>query len=90
MVGFERKKDILVQSFHAVNWISGRLVRACHSSTACASRWRIIEALQQSLKGTAAEGRVSRADLIALAGAHAVAMTGGPAIDVGIDRKSVV
>jgi len=49
--------------------------------------WRIIEALQQSLKGTAAEGRVSRADLIALAGAHAVAMTGGPAIDVGIGRK---
>ena len=36
------------------------------------------------LKGTPAEGRVSYADLIALGGAYAVALTGGPAIDVPI------
>ena len=36
------------------------------------------------LKGTPAEGRVSYADLIALGGAYAVALTGGPAIDIPI------
>ena len=38
----------------------------------------------QNLKGTAAEGRVSYADLIALGGAYAVSVTGGPVIDVPI------
>ena len=38
----------------------------------------------QTLKGTAAEGRVSHADLIALGGAYAVSITGGPFIDVPI------
>ena len=38
----------------------------------------------QNLKGTAAEGQVSYADLIALGGAYAVSVTGGPAIDVPI------
>lgn len=46
----------------------------------------MIESVQQALKGTAAEGRVSRADLVALAGARAVAITGGPAIDICIGR----
>lgn len=38
----------------------------------------------QALAGTPAEGRVSAADLIALAGARAVRITGGPDIDVPI------
>ena len=36
----------------------------------------------KKLEGTAAEGAVSKADLIALAGAYAVRITGGPAIQV--------
>lgn len=47
-------------------------------------RQRVIEEVQAALKGTAAEGRVSTADLIVLAGAYAVSMTGGPLVDVGI------
>jgi len=43
----------------------------------------------QSLKGTAAEGRVSHADLIALGGAHAVFITGGPFIDVPIGKPVI-
>jgi Peroxidase len=38
----------------------------------------------QALVGTPAAGAVSAADLVALAGARAVAITGGPAIDVPI------
>ena len=45
---------------------------------------RVIEEVMKRLKGTPAEGRVSYADLIALGGAYAVALTGGPAIDVPI------
>ena len=47
---------------------------------------RVIEIAMQNLKGTAAEGRVSFADLIALGGAYAVSITGGPTIDVPIGR----
>lgn len=43
----------------------------------------------QSLKGTAAEGRVSHADLIALGGAHAVFITGGPFINVPIGKPVI-
>ena len=45
---------------------------------------RVIEEVMKRLKGTPAEGRVSYADLIALGGAYAVALTGGPAIDIPI------
>jgi L-ascorbate peroxidase len=38
--------------------------------------------IQTALKGTPAEGVVSLADIIALAGAHAVALTGGPQMQV--------
>mmetsp|Transcript_17640 Transcript_17640/g.49309 ORF Transcript_17640/g.49309 Transcript_17640/m.49309 type:complete len:326 (+) Transcript_17640:78-1055(+) len=38
------------------------------------------------IKGTPAAGQVSYADMIALAGAHAVALTGGPTISVPIGR----
>eukprot|EP00195_Chlamydomonas_chlamydogama_P011298 CAMPEP_0202898210 /NCGR_PEP_ID=MMETSP1392-20130828/6781_1 /ASSEMBLY_ACC=CAM_ASM_000868 /TAXON_ID=225041 /ORGANISM="Chlamydomonas chlamydogama, Strain SAG 11-48b" /LENGTH=306 /DNA_ID=CAMNT_0049584069 /DNA_START=194 /DNA_END=1113 /DNA_ORIENTATION=+ len=48
--------------------------------------WRIIEEVAKNLKGTAAEGVVSRADLVALAGAQAVAVCGGPRIAVPIGR----
>ena len=41
----------------------------------------------QNLKGTAAEGQVSYADLIALGGAYAVSITGGPTIDVPIGKS---
>lgn len=46
----------------------------------------VIEAAASKLRGTAAEGAVSKADLVALAGAYAVRITGGPAIQVGSRR----
>jgi hypothetical protein len=46
----------------------------------------VIEAADKKLKGTAAEGAVSKADLVALAGAHAVRITGGPAVRVPVGR----
>lgn len=42
----------------------------------------------ENLKGTAAEGIVSYADLIALGGAYAVSVTGGPVIDVPIGKTA--
>ncbi len=51
----------------------------------CAQRgWRVLEEVGAVLRGTAAEGRVSYADLVALGGAWAVSATGGPAIDVPV------
>ncbi len=44
----------------------------------------MIEKVIENLKGTPAEGVVSYADLIALGGAYAVSVTGGPVIDVPI------
>jgi L-ascorbate peroxidase len=48
---------------------------------------RVIEDVKRALKGTAAEGRVSYADLIALGGAYAVAVTGGPDIDLPVGAQ---
>ena len=48
--------------------------------------WGVIEATAEQLQGTAAEGVVSYADLIALAGARAVRITGGPNINVPVGR----
>ncbi|BDA46786.1 Putative L-ascorbate peroxidase 6 [Coccomyxa sp. Obi] len=49
--------------------------------------WRVIEKVMERLKGTPAEGVVSYADLIALGGTYAVAVTGGPVIDIPIGRR---
>ena len=38
------------------------------------------------IKGTAADGKVSFSDMIALAGAYAVAITGGPKVPVPIGK----
>lgn len=48
--------------------------------------WRLIEQVSDELKKTPAAGKLSNADLIALAGAHAVAVCGGPVIDVPVGR----
>ena len=45
---------------------------------------RLIDAAMAELKGTPAEGQVSTADMIALAGAYAVSKTGGPKIEVPV------
>lgn len=48
--------------------------------------WRIIEQIRDDLRNTPAAGVVSEADLVALAGAHAVRVCGGPDIAVPIGR----
>ncbi|GFR50939.1 hypothetical protein Agub_g13259 [Astrephomene gubernaculifera] len=48
--------------------------------------WRIVEQLRGDLRGTPADGCVSDADLVALAGAFAVRLCGGPDIAVPIGR----
>lgn len=48
--------------------------------------WNVVNTIYSKLKGTPLEGVLSRADVIALAGAHAVRITGGPLIDVPIGR----
>ena len=59
---------------------------SCSHFSACR---RVIENVMQNLKGTAAEGRVSYADLIALGGAYAVQITGGPSIDMSIGKLTL-
>ncbi|MEW5297329.1 MAG: hypothetical protein WDW36_000545 [Sanguina aurantia] len=48
--------------------------------------WRLIEQMNDDLKGTAAEGKVSLADLVALAGSRAVSVCGGPVIPMTVGR----
>lgn len=48
--------------------------------------WGVIDAAAKKLKGTPAEGAVGLADLVALAGARAVRITGGPDIAVPVGR----
>ena len=45
--------------------------------------WGVIEAAKKNLQGTAAAW-LSYADIVALAGAYAVGVTGGPSIDVPV------
>lgn len=45
--------------------------------------WSVIEAVKKNLQGTPG-AELSNADLIALAGAYAVAVTGGPTIDLPV------
>ncbi|GAX83796.1 hypothetical protein CEUSTIGMA_g11221.t1 [Chlamydomonas eustigma] len=52
--------------------------------------WRIVLDLEKAVKGTPAEGLVTRTDWIALAGAAAVAMCGGPVIPVAIGRQDAL
>lgn len=46
----------------------------------------LLSQVSDELKKTPAAGKLSNADLIALAGAHAVAVCGGPVIDVPVGR----
>lgn len=48
--------------------------------------WKVIEETAANLQGTPAEG-LSYADIISLAGAYAVRITGGPDIQVRVGRK---
>eukprot|EP00775_Hariotina_reticulata_P002881 gene2881-3172_t len=52
--------------------------------------WRLIEQISDLLKDTEAGGKVSQADLIALAGAYAVEICGGPAFNVPVGRVDAV
>lgn len=61
------------------NPTSAHNLSCCGCRLSC--RRNVIEATAKKLQGTPAEG-LSRADLIALAGAHAVRITGGPQIKV--------
>lgn len=56
-------------------------------ATKCCSTNSVLRASQKALVGTPAAGAVSAADLIALAGARAVRITGGPDIDVPIGKR---
>ena len=50
--------------------------------------WNVIQKAMGNIQGTAAEGLVSYADMVALVGAYAVALTGGPSITVPIGQPS--
>ena len=46
--------------------------------------WKVIQQAMSNIQGTAAEGVVSHADMIALVGAYAVGLCGGPLISVPV------
>ena len=46
--------------------------------------WKVIQTAMSNIQGTPAEGLVSYADMVALVGAYAVAMCGGPTISIPI------
>ena len=46
--------------------------------------WKVIQQAMSNIQGTAAEGLVSQADMIALVGAYAVGLCGGPLISVPV------
>lgn len=48
--------------------------------------WKVIQQAMSSIQGTAADGLVSNADMIALVGAYAVGLCGGPLISVPVGR----
>ncbi|GLC57294.1 hypothetical protein PLESTB_001208700 [Pleodorina starrii] len=48
--------------------------------------WRIVEQVRDDLRGTTAEGLATDADLVALAGAFAVRLCGGPDIPLALGR----
>ncbi|DBA86813.1 TPA: hypothetical protein ACH3X2_005396 [Trebouxia sp. C0005] len=48
--------------------------------------WKVIQQAMSHIQGTAAEGLVSQADMIALVGAYAVGLCGGPLISVPVGR----
>ena len=78
---------LLLLVMHGCKSLFGWLVAvSCNYFSTCR---RVIENVMQNLEGTAAEGRVSFADLIALGGAYAVLITGGPSIDMSIGELTV-
>ena len=50
--------------------------------------WKVIQQAMSNIQGTAAEGVVSHADMIALVGAYAVGLCGGPLISVPVGQSS--
>ena len=46
--------------------------------------WKVIQQAMLNIQGTAAEGVISYADMIALVGAYAVGLCGGPLISIPI------
>ena len=50
--------------------------------------WKVIQQAMNNIQGTAAEGVVSHADMIALVGAYAVGLCGGPLISVPVGQSS--
>lgn len=51
--------------------------------------WKVIQTAMANIKGTPAEGLVSWADMVALAGAYAVSVCGGPVISIPIGQSSI-
>ena len=49
--------------------------------------WKVVEQAMQYIQGTAAEGLVSHADMIALVGAYAVGLCGGPLISIPVGQS---